>query len=195
MTVYSALRKSNTQSGDFVVLLGAGGGLGHIATQMASRGMGLRVIGIDAGAKKDIVMESGAEHFIDFSQGKAEEEVMKVTGGLGAHAVLVLTAANGAYAMGMGLLRFAGTLVAVGLPEGELKPIATAFPQVMVAKEQKIVGVAVGNRKEAIETLDLAARGIIKTHYKTIGMDKLTDTFEAMHRGELQGRVVLDLQA
>ncbi|KAF2224752.1 chaperonin 10-like protein [Elsinoe ampelina] len=193
VTVYSALRKSGTLSGEWVVLLGAGGGLGHLAVQIASRGMGLRVIGVDQGSKKGLVVESGAEVFVDHTKEDVEEKVKEVTGGLGAHAVLVLTAANGAYAMGMNLLRFGGTLVAVGLPEGELKPIATAFPQVLVAKAQKIVGVAVGSRKDAIETLDMAARGIIKTHFRTEPMSKLTEVFQQMERQELQGRVVLDL--
>jgi len=94
----------------------------------------------------------------------------------------------------MTLLRFGGTLVCVGLPEGDLKPIATAFPSVMVAKAQKIVAVAVGDRKEAMETLDLAARGVIKTHFRTEPMANLTKIFEEMGRGELKGRVVLDLQ-
>lgn len=67
---------------------------------MASRGMGLRVIGIDNGSKKDIVIESGAEHFIDFTASKdVTKEVMDLTGGLGAHSVIVLTAANAAYTM------------------------------------------------------------------------------------------------
>lgn len=82
----------------------------------------------------------------------------------------------------------------VGLPEGELKPIATAFPQVMVAMEQKIVGSAVGNRRDAIETLELASRGIIKTHFKTAKMDELTSVFQQMEKGAIQGRIVLDLQ-
>ncbi|KAH8776738.1 chaperonin 10-like protein [Diaporthe sp. PMI_573] len=195
VTVYSALRKSNTQSGEWVVLLGAGGGLGHLAVQIASRGMGLRVIGIDNGSKKDIVLESGAEHFIDFTASKdVTKEVMDLTGGLGAHSVIVLTAANAAYSMGMDLLRFGGTLVCVGIPEGDLKAISTAYPQTLIAKAQTIVGVAVGNRKEAIETLDLAARGIIKTHFRTEKMEKLTEAFEQMHKGELNGRVVLELQ-
>ena len=174
VTVYSALRKSGAESGSWVVLLGAGGGLGHLACQIASRGMGLRVIGIDAGSKKDIAMECGAEVFIDHTQGNAEEEVKKVTGGLGAQAVLVLTAANGAYAMGMGLLKIGGTLVCVGLPEGELKAIATAYPQFLIAKAQTIRGVAVGDRREAIETLEFAERGIVKTHFRTEKMDALT---------------------
>jgi len=69
-----------------------------LACQIASRGMGLRVIGIDAGNKRELATECGVEVFIDHTEGKAEEEVKKVTGGLGAQAVLVLTAANGAYA-------------------------------------------------------------------------------------------------
>lgn len=94
----SAIKRSGAQAGDWVALLGAGGGLGHLAVQIASKAFGLRVIGIDAGSKKDFVIECGAEVFIDHTQGKAEEEVMAATGGLGAHAVIVLTAANGAYA-------------------------------------------------------------------------------------------------
>lgn len=193
VTVYSALRKSGAKSGDWVAIMGAGGGLGHLACQIAARGMGFRVIGIDAGAKKDFALECGAEVFVDFEKQKAEDEVKKVTGGLGAQAVLVLTAANGAYADAMGLLKFAGTLVCVGIPEGELKPIATAYPTMMVVKELNIKGVAVGNRKDAIETLDFAARGLVKTHFRTEKMDKLTSVFEEMDKGQLKGRVVLDL--
>ncbi|KAK5014688.1 hypothetical protein LTR60_003232 [Cryomyces antarcticus] len=194
VTVYSALRKSEAKSGQFVVILGAGGGLGHLAVQIASRGIGLRVIGIDHGSKEKLVTDSGAEAFIDHTKGNAEEEVKKLTGGMGAHAVIVLTAANGAYASAMDLLRFGGTLVCVGIPEGDPLPIAKAYPQILVAKAQRIVGVAVGDRQEAIETLDLAARGVVKSHFRTAKMDELTSIFEDMFEGKLQGRVVLDLQ-
>jgi len=91
------------------------------------------------------------------------------------------------------MLKFGGTLVCVGLPEGELKGISTAYPQMLVAKAQKIVGVAVGDRREAIETLEFAERGIVKTHFRTCKMDEVTGVFEQMDRGELKGRVVLDL--
>jgi propanol-preferring alcohol dehydrogenase len=95
----------------------------------------------------------------------------------------------------MGLLRFGGTLVCVGIPEGDLKAIAGAFPQILIAKAQKIVGVAVGDRRDAIETLEFAERGIVKTHFTTCKMDELTGVFEKMEKGELAGRVVLDLAA
>jgi propanol-preferring alcohol dehydrogenase len=71
-----------------------------LATQIAAGAIGLRVIGIDSGNKREIVMESGAEHFIDFTASKdIAKEVMDLTGGLGAHAVVNLTASNSAYAM------------------------------------------------------------------------------------------------
>jgi len=193
VTVYSALRKSGCEAGNWVVISGAGGGLGHLAVQIAARGMGFRVIGIDHGSKKDLVMDCGAEVFIDYQKQDPEEEVKKVTNGLKAHAVIVVNANNHAYAQGMDLLRFAGTLVCVGLPEGELKSIAKAFPSVMVVKSQNIRGSAVGNRKEAIATLELAELGLLKTHFRVEKMDKLKEIFEQMEKGELQGRVVLDL--
>ena len=64
----------------------------------------------------------------------------------------------------------------------------------MVAKAQKIIGVAVGDRRDAIETLELAERGLVKTHFRTAKMEELTAIFEEMDKGELKGRVVLDLQ-
>lgn len=178
VTVYSALRKSGTLSGNWVVVLGAGGGLGHLACQFAARGMGLRVIGVDAPDKEKLALDSGAEHFIGLGKGEGKstaEQVKALTGGLGAHAVLVMTAANGAYAEACDMLRFGGTCVCVGIPEGKPVPIGSALPQFIIAKELRVVGVAVGSRRDAIETLDFAARNLVKVHYRIEKMDKLAE--------------------
>jgi propanol-preferring alcohol dehydrogenase len=176
--------------------MGAGGGLGHLAVQFSARGIGHRVIGIDHSSKKDIVMESGAEHFIPVDgTDNMVEAVTSLTNGLGAHAVVVCTANNGAYGESANLLRFGGRVVCVGIPEGDVVPMKSANPSLLVAKALQIVGSAVGTRKEAIETLEFAARGIVKTHFRIEKMDKLTDVFQEMHEGKLQGRVVLDLSA
>lgn len=50
-----------------------------------------------------------------------------------------------------------------------------------------------GNRRDALEVLDFVARGVIKPHVRTEELEKLTDIFEEMHRGQLNGRVVIDL--
>ena len=94
ITTYAALRRSGVKSGQWVVIAGAGGGLGHIACQLASRGMACRVIGIDHGSKEQLAKECGVEHFIDITKhddNSIVKEVVKIAGGLGASAVIVCT--------------------------------------------------------------------------------------------------------
>ncbi|KAE8351598.1 chaperonin 10-like protein [Aspergillus coremiiformis] len=199
LTVYTGLKRSNARPGQWVVISGAGGGLGHIAVQLAAKGMGLRVIGIDHGSKEGLVKESGAEYFVDITKfpvdddGKAiSAHVISLAGGLGAHAVIVCASSNAAYAQSVKFLRFNGTVVCLGVPEDK-QPIATACPATFVAKNCHITGSAVGNQTEAKEVLEFAARGIVKPHFRTEKMDNLTRVFEELKGGKLQGRIVLDL--
>lgn len=226
LTVYSALRRSAAQQGQWLVVLGAGGGLGHLAVQLgSSKEMGLRVIGVDSREKEKLVRACGAEHFVDigaFASGGLSskddgiranghhddsEEVMthhgndrlaqEITGlcdeGLGAHAVLVCAASNDAYALASKILRFGGTMVCVGLPEGEDKPIAMLSPGNMVTNMWHITGSAVGSSEEAVDALQLAAKGAMTAQVQVEKMDALTQVFQAMHEHKLLGRVVLDL--
>lgn len=84
-------------------------------------------------------------------------------------------------------------MVCLGVPDGELKPIASASAGIMAIKSLQVVGSAVGTRKEAIDAVNFAARGIVKSHYRVEKMDKLTSIFEEMEKQQLKGRVVLDL--
>ncbi|CAI7584827.1 unnamed protein product [Penicillium pancosmium] len=200
VTVYSALKKSKAKSGDWVVIAGAGGGLGHLGVQLGSRGMGFRIIGLDIGSKEEFVKGCGAEVFIDITKcstgdrGKsAAEMVMAATGGAGASAVVICSASNAAYAQGLDFLKFNGTLVCVGVP-GDPQPIENACPHIMVSKQLRIVGSTVGNRKDAIETLDMAKR-VASTPFQVEKVQNIDRVFEDMRGGKLQGRVVLDLQS
>lgn len=203
VTVYSALQRSLARAGQWVVITGAGGGLGHLAVQLASRGMGMRVVGIDHPSKRDLVLESGALHFVDMTQFSNAKDtgsgaatisahVKELCDGLGAHAAIVCTSSNQSYAQALECLRFNGRLVCVGIPHGEA-PIATASPGSMIANQLTIIGSAVGNRQDAIDTLDFAARGVLKCHTVVEKMGNLTTVFDDMQNGRLQGRVVLDL--
>ena len=118
ITTYAALRKCQAKSGQWVVISGAGVGLGHIACQLAAHGMAMRVIGIDHGSKEKLVRDSGAEAFVDitkFDDESIRKEVINITGGQGASAVIVCTASNKAYDQSLDFLRFGGTMVCVGI--------------------------------------------------------------------------------
>jgi propanol-preferring alcohol dehydrogenase len=98
--------------------------------------MAYRIIGIDHGSKEELVKECGAEVFLDvtkFDNKTLPEAVKAATGGLGASAVIVCTNSNGAYGQALDFLRFGGTLVCVGVPEGDHMAIANAFPGKIVS--------------------------------------------------------------
>lgn len=137
-----------------------------MALQIGARGMGFRMIGIDTGEKEKLAKECGAEVFINLDNYSRDNEgtekltadVRKATGGVGAQAVVVCTASNAAYGQALKFLKFRGTLVCIGVPEGDPVVIGGADPATMLVQELNIRGSAVGNRKDAIDTLELASR-------------------------------------
>lgn len=206
VSVYAALRRAGVKQGDWVVVSGAGGGLGHLAVQYA-RVLGGRVLGVDAGASKEALVRGlGAEAFFDFTAFASDEDlaaaVRDATGG-GAQIVLVCTSSARSYASGMMWLGFRGKLCCLGLPAPESEPALAANILQMVSNELTITGklslssavhmdgLSVssltwhslrtsflanksGNRLEAIEAVDIAARHGIKTQYQLRKMDELT---------------------
>ncbi|KAL5529622.1 hypothetical protein ACEPAG_5607 [Sanghuangporus baumii] len=190
VTVYKALKNSNARVGNYVVIPGAGGGLGHLAVQYA-RAMGLRVIAIDTGADKEkLVKKLGAEAWIDFKKTKdIVADVKAASGGVGAHASIVVAAHQSAYEQAVDYLRPTGTLVVVGLPNAPLG--ANVFWTVF--KSIKIVGSYVGNRQDAIEALDIASAGKVKVEYALKDLSALKDVYEGMEKGVVPGRVVLSV--
>ncbi|KAM6503577.1 GroES (chaperonin 10)-like protein [Amanita muscaria] len=93
VTVYRALKYSQTNASEWVVLPGAGGGLGHMAIQYA-KFMGKRVIAIDTGKeKKELCKKLGADHWIDFKESKdIVKEIKDLTDGLGANSAIITAA-------------------------------------------------------------------------------------------------------
>jgi propanol-preferring alcohol dehydrogenase len=189
VTTYRAIKYSQTQAGDWIVLPGAGGGLGHLAIQYA-RARGLRVIAIDTGADKKALCEKlGAEVWIDFKESKdIVADIRAATGGLGAHAAVVTTASGSGYTQAVDYLRNGGTLMAVGLP-GQAKLEASIF--FTVFKSINILGSYVGNRQDAIEAIDIAARGQVKCYYQLKQLSDLTEVFDDLEKGKIAGRIVL----
>uniref|UniRef100_K3WH66 alcohol dehydrogenase n=1 Tax=Globisporangium ultimum (strain ATCC 200006 / CBS 805.95 / DAOM BR144) TaxID=431595 RepID=K3WH66_GLOUD len=191
VTVYKALKEIGGVCGEYVVIPGAGGGLGHLACQYA-KAMGYRVIAIDSGEDKRKLVESyGITDFIDYKKGNVEEQVKAATEGRGAHAVVVVASGGDAYNDALTFLRPHGAVVLVGLPK-DTEITAGVFNSVLNA--HRIIGSYVGNRQDSIEALKLAAHGDVKTTYKIEKLDNLPDVFERMAAAKLPGRIVLDCE-
>lgn len=166
--------RSGVKPGQWIVLPGAGGGLGHFAVQYA-RAMGMRVIAIDGGEhKRELCTRLGAEVFIDFQTTKdIAAEIMKVTT-YGAHGVIVTAATRAAYESAPGFLRPNGTVVVVGLPK-DATIVAGAPPMLMALRRLSVVGSVVGSLKDVEEALDFTARGLVKV--STYPVPFITSTF------------------
>jgi propanol-preferring alcohol dehydrogenase len=104
------------QPGEFVAIVGAGGGLGHIGVQIAAH-KGYKVIAVDSGEdKRKLCIEMGAVAFVDYAKENVESAVKALTDGEGAHGVICVAGSERAYQQAPSLVRNNGVFVCVGLP-------------------------------------------------------------------------------
>ena len=84
-TALQAVRKAQVQAGDRVLIVGASGGVGSFAIQIA-KAFGAEVTGVCSTAKVDLVRSLGADHVVDymredFTSGQVRYDVILDTGG------------------------------------------------------------------------------------------------------------------
>jgi alcohol dehydrogenase, propanol-preferring len=192
LTAYGAVKKLQRYGvlpGRPVAVVGAAGGLGHYAVQLATA-FGYRVVGVDVGPERlDFVRGLGAEIVVD--AGEAAEVVEHEVGGVDAS--LVFSAAVAGFDLGMKLLRRAGLFVAVGLPatrEGnfELNPFE------LFMKDPTIIYSAVGTVQDMRELVDLAAAGRVRSHVSRTGsLSDLPAIFDELEAGKYLGRAVVEM--
>ncbi|KAI9903858.1 hypothetical protein N3K66_000387 [Trichothecium roseum] len=188
LTSYKAIKNANVKVGDWLVVVGAGGGLGHLAVQYA-KAHGARVIGVDGGSQKEaFVKEIGAEKYIDFKTTNVVEEVTKITGG-GANAVVVTAGSVGAFTLAADMLRVGGTLSCVGIPP-EKGFLETPISRIVI-KGLHITGNLVGNLKECLEAVDFVRRGEVKPKVTVRDFLDLPKVYDELEAGEISGRIVL----
>lgn len=82
-TALGLIEQAGIRAEEWVLVLGAGGGLGSLLVQLA-HGTGARVIGAARGKQKlDLAQELGAVAMVDYSQSGWPERVLAATGGAG----------------------------------------------------------------------------------------------------------------
>ncbi|KAL2826041.1 hypothetical protein BJY01DRAFT_229923 [Aspergillus pseudoustus] len=189
IAMYSSIMKTKTRPGDWIVLPGAGGGLGHMGVQIAVK-KGLKVIAIDTGDKKrQLCMKLGATKFLDYKTDNVENAVKSLTSGLGAHAVICTANGEGAYEQSLRLLRRLGVLVCVGIPNVPFKLPATPFD--MIVKGLTIVGNSAGTAQEMDELMEMALAGDVKAHIECFDFDQIDEVIKRLGRSEIDGRAVM----
>ena len=190
VTSYKALKESEARPGQFICIIGAAGGLGHLAVQYG-RAMGFRVIAMDVGPElADYCTTLGAEWFIDAnrSEDSIVEEINQYTDG-GCHGVIVIAPNISAYATGINICRRRGTMVCVSLPKDD----SSLDIQRVVMRRITIRGSIVGTRADMREALDFASRGLVSCRITKEKLENVNKIMEQMLNNQVHGRVVLEI--
>jgi len=190
LTAYGAVKKlvkHQVGPGRPVAIIGAAGGLGHYAVQIAAA-FGYRVVGVDIGEDRLAFVRSlGAERAV--SPDEAAEVVGAEYGGC--DAALVFSAKIAGFQLGLNMLRRGGLFVGVGLPassEGniQINPFEFFF------KDPTLIYSAVGTVQDMRELVQLAASGRVVSHVSRTGpLSELSAIFDELQAGKYLGRAVI----
>ncbi|TFY54877.1 hypothetical protein EVJ58_g8600 [Rhodofomes roseus] len=207
VTVYNILKQlTDTPPGSWVVVHGAGGGLGHLGVQYA-KAFGYRVLAIgiapeviwrrrnvdsldaDSGAdKRDLCISVGADKFLDFKDSTdLIADIKALTDPLGAHAALITTHAGAAYVQAGFYVRAHGTVMCLGAAQE-----VSGLPMALIIDQGiKYIASQTGGRQAVYEALALAAQGKVRCHVVERPLEEINSVLEDMYKGRLAGRAVI----
>jgi NADPH2:quinone reductase len=197
-TAYHALRSiADVQSGEWVVVLGAAGGVGLAAVDVA-RHFGARVL---AAASTDEKLaqcrEMGAEAVVNYETEDLKERIKELTGG---GADVILDPVGGRYSEpALRAIAWGGRFVVLGFASGEIPriplnlvllkgPIVRGFEFLGFGKHQPD-----DFARDRREMYDLLASGGLRPHVSEVfALDQVSDALRAVADRKAVGKVIVD---
>jgi NADPH:quinone reductase-like Zn-dependent oxidoreductase len=200
-TAYHALRSvARVQSDEWVVVLGAAGGVGLAAVELA-KVLGARVLGAAAGAERLAVCTAhGADAVVDYRDEDLKVRVKEITGG---GADVVVDPVGGPYAeAALRAMRWGGRFVCVGFASGEIPRIPL---NLVLLKGVTVQGLEMRGflehsaddaRRDREELLGLLADGRIAPHVSaTYPLEDVQDALRAVADRRTTGKVLVEVVA
>ncbi|MFC4326329.1 NADP-dependent oxidoreductase [Streptomyces andamanensis] len=167
------------REGDRVLVHGGGGGVGHVAVQIA-KALGAHVIATAGGSKREFVEGIGADEVIDYTSVDFTEAVRDVD-------VVLDTIGGDTVERSLGVLRPGGHLVTAVAEED------TALIARYEAAGLRFSGIGVDPDPVALRGLvDLVEQGRLRVHVQeTFPFERVVDAHRLLDGGHLQGKLVL----
>ncbi|MFE9577778.1 NADP-dependent oxidoreductase [Nocardia sp. NPDC006044] len=165
--------------GDRVLIHGGGGGVGHVAIQIA-KALGAHVIVTAGGSKREFVEGFGADEVIDYTAVDFAEVVRDID-------VVLDTIGGGTAERSLGVLRPGGHLITAVAEEDSA--LAARF----AAAGMRFSGVAVDPDPAGLSGLvGLVEQGKLRVHVQeTFPFERVADAHRLLDAGHLWGKVVL----
>jgi NADPH2:quinone reductase len=198
LTVYFGLvRRARLKGGEWVLVTGAGGGVGTAGVQLA-KALGARVIAVARTEdRRDFALGLGADHAIGPEPEGFKERVMEITDGHGADVILE-SVGGGLFRSCMRAIAWEGRLVIIGFAVGEIPTVKAGH---LLVKNIDLIGLQSSDYRErepesfreAQEVLlDLLARGTIGVHISaTYPLEAAAEALEEIRDGRVRGKAVL----
>ncbi len=187
LTAYRAAKKASRHllPGEFAVVIGAGG-LGHIGIQVLRALCAAEIIVLDrSAAVLELAQACGAHHTV-LADEAMMDNVMALTGGHGAEAVIDFVGEGDTVAKGIAMTRNGGSYYIVGY--GGKIDLPTLD---MITSEKTIVGNLVGTYPELVELMTLADRGLVNLTTREYRLSDANQALHDLHDGKIRGRAVL----
>jgi NADPH:quinone reductase-like Zn-dependent oxidoreductase len=200
ITAYFALfHRAHMQPGETVLITGAGGAVASAAVQIA-KALGGRVIAVAEDENRAaLATQHGADVALVFSPG-LRDEVRRLTGGRGADVVLEMVGGD-VFNQALRATAWEGRLVVIGFASGEVPTLKVGH---VLVKNVALLGLQVSDYRDrdpqavraALEqVLALYTDGRLQVAIdRAYPLEQAGRALEAVMRGGLNGRVVLDLQ-
>ncbi len=197
LTAYSAVKKANMNSPEFLVIIGAGG-LGLMGVQIAKAITKAKIICVDLDdnkldtAKKmgaDFVVNSNVIGSVTTGSGNAVQKIISLCNNKGADSVIDFVNAPQTAKTGLQVLRKRGNLVLVGLFGGSMDISLVTIP----LKAITIQGAYTGNYNDFVELIELAKKGTIKQVIsQRYSLDQANEALENLKQRKIIGRAVIN---
>jgi propanol-preferring alcohol dehydrogenase len=189
LTAYTAIKKANQNSPEFLVIIGAGG-LGLMGVQIAKAITDAKIICVDLDDKKlNIAKEMGADYIINSKDSETSQKIMSICNDKGADSVVDFVNAPPTVKLDFAILRKRGNLVLVGLFGGSIELSLVTIP----LKSLTIQGAYTGNYDDMVELLALARKGILNPVIsKRYSLDDANTALEDLKARKILGRAVIN---
>jgi NAD+-dependent secondary alcohol dehydrogenase Adh1 len=188
LTAYHAVKKAAglLWPGTKAVVIGAGGGLGHIGIQSLKALTPAEIVAVDVSEQAlKLAGQLGAEHTV-LVDGSQVEQVLALTDGEGAEVVIDFVGEKGAIEDSVAMLRRAGTYYVIGY--GGTLSIPTID---IISSEVNFVGNLVGTYNDLAELMTLASQGKVRLHTEEYPLGAINEAMSDLDSGRLQGRAIL----
>ncbi|MGK6315993.1 NAD(P)-dependent alcohol dehydrogenase [Neorhizobium sp. DT-125] len=183
ITLYSPLRHWNAGPSKKIAIVGMGG-LGHMGVKLGSAmGADITVLSQTLSKKED-GLKLGAREY--YATGDAET-FTKLAGTFDLIICTVGVAIDwNAY---LGLLKFDGSMVLVGVPEHAVPVHAFS----VIAGRKSLSGSMIGSIKETQEMLDFCGRHDIVSEIEKIAIQDVNEAYERVLKSDVRYRFVIDM--